>query len=319
MRTRWKLDGAPTRALLMAVAALSLLGLAGCGEDSGKTSGPSVDLHITRDFGRESLSTHDDVPVPKPANVLRLLKDHQDVGMDGDSVKEIDGLAAEYDKPEPNGHSTTWANFINGVETDGYPKELKLRAGDIVQWDLRDWYVTFDVRAIVGAFPETFTQGFERRPIPVRVLCEDPSATACSRVKRTLRAAGVKIGIPKKAVFKGRVLVGSWNHWRDNKWPHQLDRGPRYSGVFAQFNRAGDELDLLDWNGRPIRTETGDVGLVAGTRPTEFDFVWMITGTSAAGVERAAQALDPERLRDAFALVVTPDGDERVPLEEPEE
>jgi hypothetical protein len=313
MGLSWR-EAARTRRLAWTACALGALAIGGCG-DSGESSGPTVTQHVTREFGRESIATADDVSLPEPPTMMRLLKDHVDVGtaLEGRAVASIEGLASSEAPVD-----TAWVSMVNGIETDPLPVDYKLYPGDVVQWDLRDWYVTLDVRATVGAFPETFTRGFNGERFPVRVLCEDAASAPCRRVKDVLTRAGVRLGpAPKgsKSLYKGRVLVGKWEHWRDQTWPRRIDRGPRWSGIFARFGPDADELRLLDWNGHRARVEGGGTGLVAAMRPSEVDFIWFVTGVDDAGVARAARALDRDRLRDAFALVVTPDGDEKIPLE----
>jgi hypothetical protein len=116
------------------------------------------------------------------------------------------------------------------------------------------------------------------------------------------------------SVQRAHVLVGPWKRWREREQPARFGRGARYSGVFARFDETGDSIDLLDWEGRTVRTVGAGSGLIAARRPTEQDLLWMVTGVDEAGVDRAARALNPDDLRDAFALVVTPDGNEKVPL-----
>jgi hypothetical protein len=307
-------EGVVVRALAIACL-LPAFVLTSCGEDSGETSGPAVTQRVTRDFGHELMSSEDRAPVPRPATAMRLLRDHNEVdtAFQGDLVEGIDGV-----KQDPKGRKTYWQWYVNDVETDPYPTEFKLRANDVVWWDLRYWHsVRYDTRATVGAFPALFTNGYEGNDVPTRVLCEDDASAACRRVKRTLRAAGVELGPGAKSDFlHARVLVGKWDHWRDREWPQDIDKGPMYSGIFARFARDEDELRLLDERGRAVRAERGDVGLVAATRPTEVDFLWFVTGLNDRGVDLAAGALDPDRLQDAYALVATPDGDQKVPVVE---
>lgn len=313
---RFEKEGSVLRASAIACLLLALAST-GCGEDSGETSGPAVTQRVTRDFGHELMSSEDRAPVPRPATAMRLLRDHNEVdtAFEGDVVEGIDGV-----KQDPKGRKTYWQWYVNDVETDPYPTEFKLKPNDVVWWDLRYWHsIRYDTRATVGSFPALFRNGFEGNDVTTKVLCEDNASAVCGRVKRTLRAAGVKLGPGAKSDFlHARVLVGKWDHWRDREWPQDIDKGPIYSGVFARFAKDEDELRLLDRNGRTVRSERGDVGLVAATRPTETDFLWYVTGLDDRGVEAAAEALDPERLQDAYALVVTPDGDEKVPVVEGE-
>jgi hypothetical protein len=298
--------------LALTVAAAAM---AGCSESSGEPDGPVVSQRVSRDFGQKLLSDDGRTSLEGHETMLRLLREHHDVkqGEGGGYIESIDGL-----KLDTKNFDSTWAAFVNGIETDPAPSEYKLYPGDRVQWDLRYWYVTLDVRAVVSAFPETFTRGFNGDPIRWRVLCEKPASEPCRDVKRVLQRAGVPLGpAPEKPQYAGRVLVGRWEHWRDRAWPSRIDEGAGRSGVFARFSPDGDELRLLDWKAHYRRSERGDVGLVAAMRPTEADFMWVVTGLNDAGVARAADALDPQRLRDAFALVVTPDGDQKIPLEPP--
>lgn len=297
----------PIACLLLAIA------LTGCGEDSGETSGPPVTQRVTRDFGHELMSSEDRTSIPRPPTAMRLLRDHNDVetAFRGEVVNAIDGV-----QQDPQGRKTYWQWYVNDVETDEIPTKFKLEPNDVVWWDLRYWHSTrYDTRATVGSFPALFKQGFEGRDGPTRVLCEDSAAAACRRVKRTLRTAGVRVGSGGKDTLHARVLVGRWDHWRGRNWPRRIDKGPVQSGVFARFGQ--EELQLLDSKGRRVRSERGDAGLIAAMRPTETDFLWVVTGVTEKGVDLAAKALDPDRLRDAYALAVTPDGDEKLPVADP--
>jgi hypothetical protein len=303
----------------VAPACVSALVVAGCGGGDAEPAGPTVTQHVTRDFGRETLSAQDDVPLRGHTTAMRLLERYHEVGKDwgGLLVDSIDGLAQDAARNNP-----IWVLNVNGIEADEYPPDYRLHPGDVVQWDLREFDVLLDVRATVGAFPETFTRGVFGRRFPVRLRCAPPGSSACARVRGVLRNAGVRTdgtpprgplprgGLPQRA----RVLVGPWRHIRDARWAGRIDTGTRLSGVFARFAPDGQELHLLDWNAERIRTSGPGTGLVAAMRPTEEDLLWLVTGVDELGVERAAAALDDESLHDAFAVAITPAGLERLPL-----
>jgi hypothetical protein len=267
------------------------------------------------------VSAQSDVPLEGARTKHRVLRDNHKLtlGGAGRGITGIDGLQVKFDGAKDD---TTWASNVNGIEGDLPLEEYKLYDGDVFQMDLRDWYVTLDVRATVGAFPETFTRGVFGKRFPVTVRCERPSSPPCRHVKRVLRRAGVAIdgskpsgglppaGNPQRAM----VLVGRWKRWRAGKWAGRIDRGARYSGVFARFAPDAKSLRLLDWEAHRARSEGAGTGLVAAQRPTEEDLQWMITGIDDEGVERAARALDSVELRDAFAVAVTADGIEKLPL-----
>lgn len=316
------------RLVSVALMALMLAGLgAGCG-DSAEPSGPTVTQRVTRDFGYEVVGVEQDAPLAGHETALRLLRDYEEVetSFKGAGVESIDGLEAVWEPKPPSDDESTWALNVNGIETDEIPPKYKLYPGDLVQWDLRDWYVTLDVRATVGAFPETFTRGAYGKRFPVRVECAPASPGPCAKVEGALRDAGVRIdgsqppgGPPQRyEVQRATVLVGPWNHWRERTWPGRIDRGPRYSGIFARFSPDVDELRLLDWNAHRVRTVGAGTGLVAAHRPTEADLQWFVTGVDERGVERAADALTSPKLRDSFAVALTDEGVVKLPLAPPD-
>jgi hypothetical protein len=78
--------------------------------------------------------------------------------------------------------------------------------------------------------------------------------------------------------------------------------------VYARFAPNGRTLTLLDGAGRVTRTLAAGAGLVAATRHGEDAPTWLVTGTDATGVGRAARAFDEADLRDRFALALAPSG-----------
>jgi hypothetical protein len=88
--------------------------------------------------------------------------------------------------------------------------------------------------------------------------------------------------------------------------------------VFARFARDGRSLALLDEGGRVARRlEPGDgTGLLAATRPSEDDLVWLVVGLDEAGLDAAAAALDERSLRNAFAVAANRSRVEKLPLVE---
>jgi hypothetical protein len=312
------------RVALLAVLVASGVGLgAGCG-DSAEPSGPTVAQRVTREFGHKPVGHEENAPLEGHRTVLRLLKAYEEVktSSGGSAVSSIDGLKADWERTSEDDDQTTWSLNVNGIEADLGPAEYKLHPGDVVQWDLRDWYVTLDVRAMVGAFPQTFSRGVFGKRFPVTVECARRSATACAHVKGALRDAGVPIdgsppagGLPPRGeVRRARVLVGPWRRWRQRTMSRVLDAGPRYSGIFARFSPGAGALRLLDWNAHRVRTVGAGTGLLGAIRPTEEDLLWLVTGVDERGVERAARALTSPQSQGAYAVAVTDAGIEKLPL-----
>jgi hypothetical protein len=307
------------RVLALAICGAAIVVPAGCGEEAAEPSGPTVELRVTREFGHRLVAAEDAAPLADHDTVLKLLRGYTSVVTeDAFDVEEIEGLRGHAGRLDTTG----WVFMVNGIEADKPPADYPLHPGDLVQWDLRDWYVTLDVRATVGAFPRTFTRGSFGAPPSVRVHCARPAGRACERVKQTLIAAKVPIDGARSMPPFGQlqqieVLVGPWRHWRKRETPHRIDQGPRYSGIFARFSPDARSMRLLDWNARRVRTEGPGTGLIGAIKPDEEHLFWLVTGVDDEGVERASRAMNARDLRDAFAVAVTDDGVVKLPLPGP--
>lgn len=308
-------------------ACAAALTVAGCGDE--RQDDAQVTLSVTRDFGR-TLIARERLSLEGHGTALRLLRESHRVELDEfGGVSAIDGLRAGEAKAE-DGHTSTWAIVVNGIEDDLGARDLRLLEGDVVQFDLRDWYVTLDVRATVGAFPQPFTGGMAGIRFPVSVRCAPGYRAVCDDMRARLRAAGVDPdGVPPRPARRpgaaadarslGRVvlLVGPWRHWRDHRYARRVDRGAGDSGIFARFAPDGRRLRLLDWNGHRVREHGAGTGLVGAMRPADGGLLWVVTGTDRKGVERAVAATAGATLRDAFAVAVTGEGVEKLPLPPP--
>lgn len=309
--------GRGRRAALAALACAAFA--AGCGFGAGEElKGDGARLRVTRDFGHTALGSEQVAHVREDQTVMRLLRSKFDVDTryGGRFVQSIDGLEGA-----GAGGRHDWFFFVNGVESDKGAAEYVLSPGDRVQWDYRPWNEAASVPAIVGAYPEPFLHGLEGKRRPVRVECADAASGACQEAKARLDAAGVPtsgatVGAPatQKVI---RLVVAPWPKARIVRGAADLERGPRATGVFARFAADGRALELLDDSGRVARTvRPGDgTALVAALRPRSDELVWLVTGLDANALEAGVRALTQQRLRDAFAVAVTGDRVEKLPLE----
>jgi len=302
-----------TRVRLLAALGCALL-VAGCGLGPGATrSGGGAQLRITRDFGNQVLGSARQAKVRESDTVMRFLQSRAKTTTryGGGFVQSIDGIAGSHS----NGPHD-WFYFVNGVEAPTGAATRKLAPGDVVQWDYRDWQATPHVPAIVGAYPEPFAHGQQGKRYPTRVECA-PSEKACEKVAAELESAGVPAGIGVMgAEAKGSVLrieVGTWHSLKELTDLGVLTQGPGASGVYARFTPGG-ALQLLDEGGHPARQAPPGTGLVAAIIPTGQQPLWVVTGVDEAGVARAAGALRPAILRNAYAVAATPSGPVRLPM-----
>ena len=294
-------------------ALFAALALAGCGVGPGAPERGAAELRVTRDFGHEQIGPVAVREEIRPSDtVMRLLQSERRVETryGGGFVQSIDGL--EGDKQAEH----DWFFFVNGRESSAGAADVKLSASDVVQWDYRRWTATMHVPAIVGAFPQPFLNGYEGRRLPTRLECVDADAQACTTAERGLEGAGIVANSGPLGASTGensiRVVVGTWEEVRATITARLLQDGPSASGVYARFSEDG-RIVTLDGAGKPVRELPEGSGLVAAGKQDEEALTWLVTGDDERGVERAAQSLDPETLRNAYAVAVSPAGVVRLP------
>jgi hypothetical protein len=221
----------------------------------------------------------------------------------GGFVQAIDGLSAH----TAGSRRVDWFYYVNGIEAAEGAAARRVHAGDRIWWDHHDWGAAMRVPAVVGSFPEPFLSGAGGEKLPVRIDCATPSQKQCDEVAKRLVAAGLKAA-PMSTVGTTagieilRVVVGTWKEIARDPTVSLIGKGPENSGVFARPHDGG--LDLLDADGKVVRTVTEGGGLVAATRFEEQEPTWVVTGTDAEGVAGAVSAFEEGVLKDRFALAV---------------
>ncbi len=305
-RARRRLPGA----LAASLGVLTAAGLmAGCGLGAGPTPG-GVQLTVTREFGAIALRSSSAAQVHGSETVMSLLMRNDTVATrySGGFVQSIDGRSGG----QQGGQPSDWFYYVNGVQAPKGAADTPLHPGDRVWWDLHDWSQTQEVPAVVGSFPAPFLNGIEGKRLPVRVECAQVQSQPCNTVRARLHAlaipAAVSTVVPGEEPSTLRVLVGPWPALALDPAALGIQRGPATSGVYARPSATGRTLTLLDANGRATRTLAGGSGLVAATRYSQSAPVWVITGTDATGVERAARAFDQSTLHNRFAVALAASG-----------
>jgi hypothetical protein len=295
----------PRRGTAVAIALLlgAALVTAGCGLGPGSGVG-TVDLTVTREFGATKM-TEKSGEANESDTVMRFLEgevEGVETRYGGGYVKSIEGIG----ESERGGHPYDWFFYVNGVESPVGAAEVNLSGGERIWWDMHDWSATAHVPAVVGSWPEPFTDGWEGHEPVVELECVG-GGKACGTAKTALEGEGVKLQPPHAPLVKGaiRVFVGPWaSVRRQTPVASQIESGPAESGVYAEFKGGGAGVELvgLDEDGDPARTFGPEAGLVAATRHFEGPPVWLVTGATAGAVANAAKALNARDLRDRFAV-----------------
>ena len=296
--------------LHIAVLAASLLAAlaSGCGAGVGPGDG-SVQLTVSRDFGRVDVLQRSLTGLPESETVMRLLSANTKTktSYSGGFVDSVNGVSGG----QSGGRSVDWFYFVNGSEAPLGAASTKVRDGDRIWWDWRDWSATENVPAVVGSFPEPFLHGpgTEKR-LPVRVECVEIESAPCKQVSKALAALGVPVatGLFRASITEEtlRVIVGQWVALREDEALRQLESGPTLSGVYAQPRSNGAQIDLLNAAGRTVRSLGAGAGLVAATALGEQPPVWAITGTDASGIAAAAAAFNQQQLARHYAVALDP-------------
>lgn len=298
------------RRCLIALLAASLLAAlaSGCGAGAGPGEG-SVGLTVSRDFGREVMLQRSLTGLPESETVMRLLSANAktETSYSGGFVDSVNGISGG----RSGARLVDWFYFVNGSEAPLGAASTKVRDGDRIWWDWRDWGEAEHVQAVVGSFPEPFLHGpgTEKR-LPIRVECVEIESAPCKQVSKTLAALGVLVAT---RLFRAsateetlRVIVGQWAALREDQALLQIESGPGASGVYAEPTSNGRRIDLLNARGRTVRSLSAGAGLVAATAVGVQPPVWAITGTDGAGVAAAAAAFNEKRLRNHYALALEP-------------
>jgi hypothetical protein len=297
-------------AVAAALAALAALAVAGCGPGAGAEGaagdGAGPQLLVTRDFGTVPLRQLERPRGGAGDTVMRLLQRNAKVDTrdGGTFVQGIDGVRGG----RRDGRPVDWFYFRNGVLAEEGAAAVAVEGRDRIWWDHHDWGAVMHVPAVVGAFPEPMRSGYEGERLPTRLECIEPEARACDVAADRLGQAGV---LAARGRVRGslsaetiRILVGPYAKLRADEAVGQLERGVRFSGVYARLTPDGRELQVLDVRGKVARTLGAGTGLVAATRFEGGKPLWIITGTDAAGVEAAAAALEEGVLDAKFALAI---------------
>jgi hypothetical protein len=293
---------------------IAVLFAAGCGKPEVPSGGP-VSVTVSQDFGASRLAPTSRQTAKKDETVLSLLERSYEVTPGAGGVREISGVSGGQDGGKP----VDWFYYVNGVAADQRAGVRKLYSGDRVWWDR---HFKVHVPAVVGAFPEPFRSGLDGKKLPIRLVCLSASDDrSCDEVETRLQAAGIKDlarsnleSSPGQVV---RILVGKWSEVRKDIAGRTLEQGPSVSGVFARPNPAGSKIDLLDPEGKTIRSLGPASGLIAATRYKDEQPTWIVTGTDDVGVAAAAAAMNEEQLANHFALAVENGRGVAVPLNSP--
>jgi Domain of unknown function (DUF4430) len=277
--------------------------IAGCGLGTAPTT-QHAGVLVTSDFGTHVVGVAVEQSVPANQSVMALLDRHFQVS------RQVDGAVEAIDGHRGTSGHMRWSYYVNGIEAPKRAAMTDVNKGDRIWWDLHDSSATGSIPAVVGSYPEPFTNGSGGKEFPTLLNCAAGVQDACDLVGEALHRVGVKAAEQVLGTGSGSdslaVVIGTWSEIKHVIAAQLIAAGPGISGVYAQFVGSRRQVIELDnQRGSVVRTLRGSVGLIAATnQPALGQPTWLVTGPDAAGVLAAARAFTALKLRNHFALAV---------------
>jgi hypothetical protein len=298
-----------SRALATVLISLATsLACAGCGFGLGLKPG-AVRLRVSRDFGARSLGFVSLSKLSGGETDLTLLKRRFSkiattsvpLGSTSSGIASLSGLAAT----PPN----RWTLFVNGVHATKSAAETKVHKGDQVWLDFHDQSAAGTIAAVVGSFPEPFTNGINGQRYPTTIEWSSGFKAQGEAVTRELRRYGVVAAPGGPGYGSGpdtlSINIGTWHQLYGEVAAELIKYGPGASGVYARMLQGGKQIGLENPAGEVVKTLGPGSGLIAATANSDDPApTWLVTGTDAAGVRAAVRALTVRALAGHFALAV---------------
>ena len=150
-----------TRSGLAALAAIAAaVTVAGCGFGAGPGT-KDASIQVTSDFGSHLIGRAVERHVPGAETVMSLLERHFKV-----TTRYGGGFAESIDGHSGGSSHLDWFYYVNGIEAPQGAAATDVHKGDHIWWDLHDWAATDSVPAVVGSYPEPFTNGIGGKEFP---------------------------------------------------------------------------------------------------------------------------------------------------------
>ena len=299
-RHRTRIQGS----VAVAAAAVAVaLALGACGVGAGPGT-KDANVQVTGNFGSEAIASATEKKVSGSETQMSLLQKHFKV-----SASDSGGFVTSINGHKNGGHDD-WFYYVNGILAPKGAALTDVYKGDHVWWDLHDWTANNGVPAVVGSFPEPFTNGIAGEEYPTVLICANNTRKACDIVGSELHKYGIKAGMQALGTGAGSdslaIVVGTWREIQGIIAAELVGAGPKTSGVYAQFvGSQGQAVELDNPKGDVTRTLHGDTGLIAAAEQAQAGQpTWMVTANSPAAVTATARKMTAANLRNHYAVVV---------------
>lgn len=287
-------------------------------EDTGKNL-KEAHLAVTAGFGRDVVLDKKISFVPG-STVMEVLKGNArvDTGYGGGFVNGINGIESSKGFPPRD-----WFYYVNGICAASGAGEKKVMPGDVIWWDYHPWKAGMANTAVIGAYPEPFLNGYNKKPLAVKIVFSPSCREGAEQLKSALEGSGAK-GIVLEELGKGvlyprscpLLVVGEWEALDKIDYFRGLNQAYVRHGMSFYFGEEG--LYLLNYEGKKAKLYREKAAVIGATGDGLGDGnpLWLITGTDAESVAKAVEVFkNPEKIRYMYSAAFVNGEVVRLPLE----
>jgi hypothetical protein len=284
-------------------------------EDTPAPADNTVELVITRDFGKE-LIFGDSIKIDGDATAMTILQDGVEVETKygGGFVNAINGISSGFEGN--NGQKLDWFYYMNGMSCNMGATDYTVNPGDIEHWDFRDWSYYQMTPAIIGDFPQPFVNGFNGKVYPTTIIYQQLYLNEADSLMEYLQQAGVnnvsaieisELTEPVKTGHNLILISGT-----DNTILEELGKAQKKLGLYVYVENGGLILTDASGNKQELSSDSAVIEATqnpwnpAGTAAGQ-NVLWIITGTNDVAVKNVVSVLTTgfDDIKYSFALAVT--------------
>jgi len=267
---------------------------------------------VTLNYGRKLLVDRE-VPLNEGSSAMDALKLVAEVETryGGGFVYSINGIKSGYSGRERI--KMDWFFYVNGFLANEGASSYRVKNGDLTQWDYHYWGFQMFNKAIVGAFPETFSRGYGGKVYPTIIAYEEGFENDAKRLGLKLEEFSVKVKLRgldelnREELENSNVILIST---LKPKIASELNREHARIGFYLYFN--GNAFVEVSSRGEVLNAYRGHVGVIQAAQNVwnpKGDWacenvIWVVWGLDSEGVKSAVNAILQENFRYAFSILI---------------
>lgn len=280
------------------------------------SNSPEISLLVTRDFG-QGLIFNQRIAFGENDSLLNLMEEHLDIATSygGSFISGINGI-----KMTSGAKKSDWFFYINGIASHSGLRDYELRARDKIMWDYHYWSAASSNNAIIGQYPAPFLQGYRGTNKPTNIISDEGNVILAEKLALSLQNAGVVVKVNRLSNTsineEPTIVIGQWSNLATNDFLQGINKRYQKNGLGVHFLEEG--LDLLDFNGRLVKSVTSDSAVIVawGRSLGDDSPIWLIVGTDEKALTKAVELLmgQAESIAGLYGLALLPEGNIPLPL-----